>query len=596
MQAYVTISKRIMAVYTLVFLSISGSCAYAQHEGHAGMQHAMPPNTVSPPTTKKSGPPPKTDVGRHRQATNVPVITPDVPKLPWTVENGVKVFHLTAEVVKRELMPENGMMPAKVVTIWGYNGTSPGPTIEVNEGDRVRIIFHNSLPEETTVHWHGLEVPVNMDGVPFISQPPVKPGESFVYEFTLNQNGTFFYHSHGAMQEMMGMIGLFIIHPKAPYQPAVQKDFGIILQEYAVLPNNSIPNSMSMEFNWLTFNGKAGPATTPMIVRLGDRVRIRMVNLGMDHHPIHIHGNQFYVTGTEGGRIPKSAWFPGNTVLVGVAQARDVEFDAIHPGDWMLHCHLPHHMMNNMTSMVGPMSHVGKGMHTGMGMEEGMGIVNEGHALAENLGPGMGRGMGTAQREQAQSHSIGQDQDKSRQSPERKVPGYPQDAFMMMPTDAAVAKPETNYLAPGWSASVQGMMTLVRVLPPDQYDRLMADVRQGRVVKGAEMPMDHGGMDHGQMQMPGRQEMDHGQMQMKPGSSAPAGGHEMHGNASKPRQQKSNRAGSQKSTRSTRKKTTVQKRKQSSTKRKTPRPETQAPAMDHSKMDMPGMDHSKHNM
>lgn len=447
------------------------------------MHHAMPPHTV------------------QRRASNVPVVTPDVPKLAWTMENGVKVFHLTAEVVKRELMPESGMMPAKTATIWGYNGTSPGPTIEVNEGDRVRIIFHNKLPEETTIHWHGLEIPANMDGVPFISQPPVKPGESFAYEFTLNQNGTFFYHSHGAMQEVMGMIGLFIIHPKVPYRPAVQKDFGLILQEYAVLPNNPIPNSMSMEFNWLTFNGKAGPATTPMIVRLGDRVRIRLVNLGMDHHPIHLHGNQFYVTGTEGGRIPQSAWFPGNTVLVGVAQARDIEFDAVHPGDWMLHCHLPHHMMNNMTSMVGPMSHVGKGMHTGMGMEEGMGMVNGEHALAESLGPGMGRGMGLgADREQAQSHSVGQ-QDQSRQSPERNVPGFPQDAFMMMPVDSTVAKPETNYLPPGWSAAVQGMMTLVRVLPPDQYDKLMADIREGRVVKGNEMPMNHGGMQHGKHKM-----------------------------------------------------------------------------------------------
>lgn len=136
---------------------------------------------------------------------------------------------------------------------------------------------------------------------------------------------------------------------------------------------------------WRDQSCKAATATTPMIVRLGDRGRIHLVNLGMDHHPIHIHGNQFYVTGTEGGRSPQSTWFPGNTVIVGVAQARDIEFVARHPGDWMLHCHLPHHMMNNMVSMVGPISMPGMqhGMPTGMGMEEGMGIVRQGNATSE---------------------------------------------------------------------------------------------------------------------------------------------------------------------------------------------------------------------
>jgi FtsP/CotA-like multicopper oxidase with cupredoxin domain len=145
--------------------------------------------------------------------------------------------------------------------------------IEVNEGDRVRIIHHNKLPEPTSIHWHGLEVPPEMDGVPFISQPMIEPGATFTYEFTLNQNGTFFYHSHGAMQEMMGMIGLFVIHPKTPNTPYCHRDFGLILQEWALLPNNPVPNSMAMEFNWLTINGKAGPATTPMLVRQGERVR-----------------------------------------------------------------------------------------------------------------------------------------------------------------------------------------------------------------------------------------------------------------------------------------------------------------------------------
>jgi hypothetical protein len=400
---------------------------------------------------------------------------------------------------------------------WGYNGSVPGPMIEVNEGDRVRVVFTNKLPEPTTVHWHGLEIPVEMDGTPYISQPMVEPGGMFTYEFTVNQNGTFFYHSHGAMQEMMGMIGLFVIHPKVPHTPRVDKDYGFVLQEWALLPNNNTPNTLAMEFNWLTMNGKAAPATTPLIIKQGERVRIRLVNLGMDHHPIHLHGVQFYVTGTEGGRIPESAWYPGNTVLVGVAQARDIEFEAKYIGDWMLHCHLPHHMMNQMVSMVGPMmmSH-GGGSQTGKGMEEGMGVVRRGNALSDDLGPGFGRGMGlAAQEEKSVSNAVGPQTgllyacpmhpevitSKSGSCPKcgmalvakqtsgvaiteaekKKVPGYPQD--MMMIVDNDVAKPETYGLAPGWTASMMGMMTLVRVLPEDKYNEIMARVKAGEIDK-----------------------------------------------------------------------------------------------------------------
>jgi FtsP/CotA-like multicopper oxidase with cupredoxin domain len=187
-------------------------------------------------------------------------------------------------------------------------------------------------------------------------QEPVRPGETFVYNFHIHQEGTYFYHSHMAMQEMAGMLGAFIMHPKEPYRPHCDKDFVIHLQEYAVLANSTTPDTMSMNWNWLLLNGKAGPLATPLIVRQGERVRVRFVNLGMQHHPMHIHGHTFYVTGTEGGRIAESAWWPGNTVLVGVAQARNVEFVANNPGDWMLHCHLPHHMMNQMASQAGPMT------------------------------------------------------------------------------------------------------------------------------------------------------------------------------------------------------------------------------------------------
>ncbi|HEX6729443.1 MAG TPA: copper oxidase [Pyrinomonadaceae bacterium] len=449
----------------------------AQHEGHVPPK-PQPRRQLQPQPRKQS--PPDSSV------SNVLVQTPDVPKLPWTMEGGVKVFHLTAEVVKTKINPMKEMYG------WGYNGSVPGPTIEVNEGDRVRIHLQNKLPEATTVHWHGLEVPVNMDGVPFISQPMVEPGSTFTYEFTLHQNGTFFYHSHGAMQEMMGMIGLFIIHPKEAYTPHCQKDFGLILQEWALLPNNPVPNSLAMEFNWLTINGKAGPATTPMIVKQGERVRIRMVNLGMDHHPMHVHGNQFYVTGTEGGRIPESRWFRENTVLVGVAQARNIEFDAVYPGEWMLHCHLPHHMMNQMVSMVGPMAHAGHGVPTGGGMEEGMGIVRQGNALSEDLAPKFGRGMGdSTEKERNSSNLVGPNAQSAQmnmqqEAAKKRVPGYPQDMVMVM--DKEVAKPETYGLPPGWTASMMGMMTLIRVLPPEMYDEVQRRIKAGIIEAPAAMP------------------------------------------------------------------------------------------------------------
>lgn len=366
------------------------------------MQHVHPP--AAPAKSVVLPDPEPTGI-----AGVVPVVTPDTPRLPFVRDGNVKVFTLRAEPVKTEFLP------GRVVDAWGFNGSVPGPTIEANEGDRVRIIMENHLPEVFAPHWHGLEVPAGQDGVPGISQEPIPPHGSHTYEFTLNQNGTFFYHSHMPMQEMMGMIGFFIVHPKKPHLPRVDRDFGIILQGWDIKPHNTVPNTLAMEFNWLTFNGKAGPATTPMVVKRGERVRIRMVNLSMDHHPIHLHGNTFYVTGTEGGRILGDVGRePGNTVIVGVAQSRDVEFVAHNPGDWMLHCHLPHHMMNQMVSMVGPM---------------------------HGAGPGS------------------------------EVPGYPQD--MWMPMDAAAGdKPELHGLPKNWTGAMMGMMTLVRVVEPDVFDHI----------------------------------------------------------------------------------------------------------------------------
>ncbi len=477
--------------------------AAAQHVHTGPRQHAEMQNTAAEQMKqpKDSGPP-------------VLVQTPDLKDLPFTADNGVKVFNLIAEPVKQQIAP------GKIVDLWGFNGSAPGPTIQVNQGDRVRIVVDNHLPEPTSMHWHGFEIPHNMDGGPGISQDPIRPGGRFVYEFTLHQAGTYFYHSHLAMQEMMGMLGAFIMHPKSPYAPRVDKDFVVLLQEYAVLPNNSVPNTMNMEFNWLVFNGKAGPATTPLVVRLGDRVRIRMINLGMDHHPIHLHGHTFHTTGTEGGRIPEIAWIPGNTVLVGVAQSRDVEFVANNPGDWMLHCHLPHHMMNQMSSNVGPMSRKGAGMPAGVDMNQGMGMLQgtPGAPLGDDYGPSLGRGLGVGSTneqpvantplspDKAQTSMSSMHHDMSQMSGmhgdmnmssdvaknANRVPGFPQDAYMegpMMAMDKMVERPQNFGLRPGWSGFMQGMMSFVRVLPPDQYDKVMEQIRQGQ-------PMNMPGMHH----------------------------------------------------------------------------------------------------
>jgi hypothetical protein len=440
----------------------------------------------------------------------LPVVTNDIGDLPFTMDNGAKVFHLVAEPVKQMIIP------GRTFDLWGFNGSAPGPTIQANEGDRVRIVFENHLPEPTGIHWHGLELPIEMDGVPGIGQKPVMPAERFVYEFPLHQNGTFFYHPHMAMQEMVGMLGGFIIHPKTPYSPRVDKDFLIALQEYAVLPNSTIPNSMNMEFNWLTFNGKAGPASTPLIVRHGERVRIRLINLGMDHHPIHLHGFTFWETGREGARQPEAIWPRGNTTLVGVAQARDIEFVADRMGDWMLHCHLPHHMMNQMASSVGPMTRLGHGMPAGGSMQDAMGMLREGHATADNKAPALGRGLGVgstsdmprtngpltqSEADKAMANMPGMEHShmQGMSMPElpknaNQIPLFPQDAFMegpMMAMDKEVNKPETYGLPPGWSGFVGGMMALVRVLPPDQYNKVMELKAKGEKSAGEGHRHDH---------------------------------------------------------------------------------------------------------
>ena len=275
-----------------------------------------------------------------------PVESPNVETLPYKLVDGVKVFHLVAEPVKREFAP------GLVVDCWGYNGQTPGPLIEAVEGDRVRIYVTNRLPEKTSVHWHGFLLPAGMDGVTGVTQRGIEPGETFKYEFVLRQHGTLMYHPHfdEMVQMGLGMTGMFVVHPRTPVGPKVDRDFAIMLAEWKIEPGASRPDPSAMnDFNVLTMNSKAFPGTAPLVVAKGQRVRIRFGNLSMmDHHPIHLHGYRFWITGTDGGRIPESAQAPETTVLVPTGATRDVEFVADAPGDWVMHCHMLHHMMNQM--------------------------------------------------------------------------------------------------------------------------------------------------------------------------------------------------------------------------------------------------------
>ena len=281
------------------------------------------------------------------QAKNLPytpVITPNGSTMPWTIDkDGAKVFRMTVEQCKHEIAP--GM----VINAWCYNGQTPGPTIEVVEGDLLRIYVTNKLPEGTAVHWHGVFVPNGMDGVSGLTQKSIEPGETFKYEFRMKQHGTFMYHSHGDEMVQMGLgtMGFLISHPKGGEK--VDRDFAIFLNEWFVDPGTATPDPNKMvDFNIFTFNSRAYPGTAPLVAKTGDRVRIRIGNVGQESHPIHLHGYNFKVVATDGGDIPVTAQWPETTVVVFPGQTRTIEFTADVPGDWAFHCHRRHHPMNAM--------------------------------------------------------------------------------------------------------------------------------------------------------------------------------------------------------------------------------------------------------
>jgi manganese oxidase len=276
-----------------------------------------------------------------------PVVTLNGWTLPWRMNAGVKEFHLVAEPVVREMAPDFK------AHLWGYNGQSPGPTIEVVEGDRVRLFVTNRLPEHTSIHWHGQRLPNGMDGVGGLNQPAIPSGKTFVYEFVARRPGTFMYHPHAdeMTQMAMGMMGFWVTHPRArhPLIDPVDRDFCFLLAAYDIDPGSYTPKIMTMlDFNLWSFNSRIFPGIDPLVVRKNDKVRIRIGNLTMTNHPIHLHGHEFLITGTDGGPTPRSTRQYEVTTDVAVGQMRQIDFLADEEGDWAFHCHKSHHTMNAM--------------------------------------------------------------------------------------------------------------------------------------------------------------------------------------------------------------------------------------------------------
>jgi FtsP/CotA-like multicopper oxidase with cupredoxin domain len=289
------------------------------------------------------------------------VITPDISNLPYQLINGIKYFELIAEPVHRELLPGlfiNGL---------GYNGSIPGPTIQVYPNDYINIRVINRLPEPTSIHWHGLDIPNVMDGVSTVEpSPKIEPGHYFDYCFRINNPpGTHMYHTHHqtTRQEMSGMGGALVILEPDDFHSDIQRDYFIMLQEFTVLglkmgevkPGVYDIDPFSDDFNFFTMNGRCFPYTTPLQVRFGEKVKIRLGNIVMQEHPIHIHGHQFKVTATDGNAIPVHSQLKKNTIPVASGETWDIEFVANNPGVWPFHCHIPHHMDNNMREETGGM-------------------------------------------------------------------------------------------------------------------------------------------------------------------------------------------------------------------------------------------------
>lgn len=265
-------------------------------------------------------------------------------ELPFKMENGTKVFNLTTQPVRWNILKD------VTVTAWSYNGMVPGPLIRVTDGDKVKILVKNDLTEPTTIHWHGIQVPNNMDGIPDETQEPIQPGETFTYEFVAKPYGTYWYHSHfdSDKQISVGLSGAFIIEPKGGLASKPDVDKVLMLNEWRVIDGQTYAAmpATGMDGNFFTINGKAFPETETLNVKVGQKVRLRFVGSGQMIHPMHLHGFPFRIVATDGNDVPESAQWTKDTVSVAPGERYDIEFTPDRPGKWMLHCHIPHHTTN----------------------------------------------------------------------------------------------------------------------------------------------------------------------------------------------------------------------------------------------------------
>jgi FtsP/CotA-like multicopper oxidase with cupredoxin domain len=289
---------------------------------------------------------------RHVRHTAAPNARGDQELVP-RIENGVKVFTLEASVIRWNILPN------VQVEAYTFNRQIPGPRIRVTEGDRVRIHVRNTLPESTTVHWHGLILPNEMDGPAEIAQKPIPPGGEYTYEFTTEQSGTYFYHTHdhADRQQALGLYGGLIIDPKGGQaEPRADKEHVIQLQEWLEREGLTYP-AMLMEGglpNYFTINGKAYPATETVKMKVGETIKLRFIGSNNNFvHPMHVHGGPFTVVALDGETLPETARYRADTVNVGPGQRYDVIWQARRSGKWLVHCHIPHHTTNNNTEQQG---------------------------------------------------------------------------------------------------------------------------------------------------------------------------------------------------------------------------------------------------
>lgn len=260
------------------------------------------------------------------------------PRMPYTMDGDTKVFQVTCQRTQWEISV------GKFVDAFTYNGIVPGPEIRVTEGDKCRFIVKNDLPESTSVHWHGVHTPNKMDGVPYITQPPIKPGETFTYEFIAKPAGSHMYHSHhnAADQVTRGLLGAFIIDPKDKNrEPSYDSDYTMVLNDYNV---------------GLTINGRSFPSTGAIVAKKGERIRVRFMNEGLQIHPMHLHGFYMTVFAQDGAIIPQP--YQCDVLNVAPGQRFDVLIEANEPGVWAFHCHIlthaesPHGMFGMVTALI----------------------------------------------------------------------------------------------------------------------------------------------------------------------------------------------------------------------------------------------------